>query len=164
MNDIKNAFLLYLDNLGDNYVYQNLTLITSSDLINQEKLNKTIQILVFSHPKSLELIISMKYLIYPVFEDLNKAIEKELINLIDSLKFILIVLLASFSVLEILWFVIRWRYYISSLSKVIYKAKNMLTIIPMEILMTLSSIYKLLHIKTILLINSNQSTKKKEIV
>lgn len=162
MNDMKNIFLNFLRNFDGIFTSQNLTLITPSDLIDQEELQRNTQILVFAHSRSIELNIVMEYLIYPVFIDLNDAIEREIKNIFDYLIFNLVVLLVSFSVGEIFWFAIRWRYYISSLNKVIYKAKNMLTIIPFEILISLSSIYKLLQIKITTIIPQDQSTTKKD--
>ena len=41
-----------------------------------------------------------------------------------------------------------WRGYVDSLSKIIYKTKNMLSIIPKEVLASLNSIHKLLKITT----------------
>lgn len=162
MNDMKNIFLNFLRNFVGIFTHQNLTLITPSDLIDQKELQRNTQILVFAHSRSIELNIVMEYLIYPVFIDLNDIIEREIKNIFDYLIFNLVVLLVSFSVGEILWFIIRWRYFISSLNKVIYKAKNMLTIIPFEILISLSSIYKLLQIKITTIIPQDQFTTKKD--
>ena len=96
--------------------------------------------------KHIQFVI--KHLVFILFEETLLILQKSITEELNGREQIIVIVYGVYVVIVVFVFVCVWRKYVSSLSKVIYKTKNMLSIIPKEVLSTLSSIHRLLNINT----------------
>lgn len=139
---------------GSGYIY-NLTLLGTTnfdklfpeDPTEQEEYLTLLKINDFNYDDvHLNLNIMFKELIYPNHDKLRKtyieAVQKELKN--TRLTYIIIV--SIYLGLVFFFYLVIWIPFEKRLNQTIYKTKNMLSIIPKEVLASLTNIHKLLDI------------------
>jgi hypothetical protein len=89
-----------------------------------------------------------KHLMFILFEETLFILQNSITEELNEQEQSIVIGYSVYIVIIVFVFLCVWRKYVSALSKVIYKTKNMLSIIPKEVLSTLSSIHRLLNINT----------------
>ena len=89
-----------------------------------------------------------KHLMFLLFEETLLILQNSITEELNEQEQSIVIGYSVYIVIIVFVFLCVWRKYVSALSKVIYKTKNMLSIIPKEVLSTLSSIHRLLNINT----------------
>ena len=102
--------------------------------------------LLSKHMKHIQFVI--KHLVFILFEETLLVLQKSITEELNEREQLIVIVYGVYVVVVVFVFLCVWRKYVSSLSKVIYKTKNMLSIIPKEVLSTLGSIHRLLKINT----------------
>ena len=103
------------------------------------------EILTNDKIKELTLIISL--VVNPAFDFLCDFLLDSINSTYTSLQMFIIVYFVALIVIIFLVYIGYWRSFLNELKTTIYKTKNMLSIIPKEVLASLSTIPKLLDIK-----------------
>lgn len=102
-----------------------------------------------------KLIIIFNNLVYPGYLDVINSLSDSIYNCFDQNKLIYILVMSLFIGFVVLCYVLLFVPFQVKLNQTIYKTKNMLSIIPKEVLASLSNIQQLLDIGL-----SNQQAKK----
>ena len=102
-----------------------------------------------------KLIIIFNNLVYPGYLDIINSLSDSIYNCFDQNKLFYILVMSLFISFVVLCYVLLFVPFQVKLNQTIYKTKNMLSIIPKEVLASLSNIQQLLDIGL-----SNQQVKK----
>ena len=103
---------------------------------------------LFNTKKMKQLQILIKYMLLSVYRNLLNCLQDSIFEGFHSQKQLFLILGIIYLSICFLLYVVFWKTYVNSLSKIIYKTKNMLSIIPKEVLASLNSIHKLLKLNT----------------
>ena len=87
-----------------------------------------------------------RYILSNTFPLFGNKFSKEIVNGINYIKNFFIVIIFVFIFVKMLLYIFVWIPYENKINTVIYKTKNMLMIIPIDILRNMPSVYKVLDI------------------
>ena len=87
-----------------------------------------------------------RYILSNTFPLFGNKFSKEIVNGINYIKNFFIVIIFVFIFVKVLLYIFVWFPYENKINTVIYKTKNMLMIIPIDILRNMPSVYKVLDI------------------
>jgi hypothetical protein len=154
MLDIKNTFYSN-SKAGSAYnVKYNLTLIgTDKDPDNEEKSQSDRELYDKYHPiiefNGVTVTFNQqmyRFVIQPAFDKLQEVFFMEIIYYMNSTKTFFFVYIAFTMLIILLSYLIGWLPFAKETNNIIYKTKNMLMIIPIDILRNMPSVYKVLKI------------------
>ena len=166
---LKNYYLLYNDyRMKYNFTY-NLTLTGTKF---EEEMKPKDESLLFlydiNHPikifnmwKFKELNMVLVYFIKPCYEELLERMKTELNNGLEDKNIFFIGMTGGYFLLNIVWFFGFFIPFVNRLNQIIYKTKNMLSIIPRQILCNIPNIGNVLGLsnkKKVLKTNKKEST------
>jgi len=134
----KNYYNLSL--VGTNFFYRNIT-------NNTVEFYKNGPISLFNGELMINLSIFYRNFIIPFYNQIKIINVESVNNYLDGIKLLFICIFASYLTFIVFLFFFFWIPYIRGLNRVIYKTKNLLSIIPKEVLMNIKEIYTLLGIE-----------------
>lgn len=121
-------------------------LLPKDNITKYEIFNKTEPMMIYNMTLHKNLIIINTFVFKPIFRMVSGKMEMSINNCIkfySMIVYILICLFLGIVIVMYLFFVVPFQY---NLSETIYKSKNMLSIIPKEVLGTLPQVKKILGI------------------
>ncbi len=101
---------------------------------------------IFNDPTHMNLIILTRYLLRPAYAALKNQLKISISGSMSTFETLYIIIFSVFLTGVVVTYLFIWRPFEDSLNQTIYKTKNMLQIIPKEVLASLSNIHKLLDI------------------
>jgi hypothetical protein len=152
---MKNLFTIYVNEQNVyNYTY-NLTLTGTTEYTNlmpdntdeHELYHSLNQINVLNWEKTREINYSLLSIIDPAFNEFVNYLQETIDAHIHNDKKILIWLTIGLIIFNMFWFFTFFVPFINGLSQTIYKAKNMLSIIPKQVLFNVPNILNVLNIE-----------------
>ena len=151
IENVKNLTLM-----GTNYYIQNL----SSDTDELEKNSMFDPINLFNEDMLKDLSIFYRNFIIPLYTKLRViniiSINENLNDILSLFTVFFIVYISIFSAA----FFFYWIPFVNNLNKVLYKTKNLLSIIPKEVLMNINSIYSLFGLEEMNLNNEKEKNNQ----
>ncbi len=152
-------FMIYNNNysnnltlVGTNFYYHNISNDTNefyeNNLIN-----------LFNGELMTNLSIFYRNFIIPFYNQLRLINVESVDNYFDEIRLLFVCILSSYLFFIIFLFIFFWLPYIRELNRVIYKTKNLLSIIPKEVLMNIREIYSLLGIEDKYIKEENKNKK-----
>ena len=106
------------------------------------------QIRVFNWEKTREINICLLELLKPICEGVEEYIEKKVNEMIKEKKVIMMWMSIGIMIFNVIWFFGFFVPFVNRLNQTIYKAKNMLVIIPRHVLINVPNILSVLNIDT----------------
>lgn len=88
------------------------------------------------------------FVVSPAFDSLINILHSSFLDILDNLKIIVIIMYVVCILFILFNYFFYWKRFELNLDQTIYKTKNMLSIIPKEVLASLDTIHKLLNIQT----------------
>ena len=151
IENIKNLTLM-----GTNYYIQNLS--THTDELEKNSMFDPINI--FNEDMLKDLSIFYRNFIIPLYTKLRViniiSINENLNDILSLFTVFFIVYISIFSAA----FFFYWIPFVNNLNKVLYKTKNLLSIIPKEVLMNINSIYSLFGLEEMNLNNEKEKNNQ----
>ena len=145
----------YYNNLtlvGTHFYYQNISNITDEFYTNSA-------INFFNGELMTNLSIFYRNFIIPFYNELRTINVESVDDYFVEIRLLFVCLLSSYLFLIMFLFFFFWIPYIRELNRVIYKTKNLLSIIPKEVLMNIKEIYSLLGIEDKYIKEENKNKK-----
>ena len=138
----------------NNFVY-NLTLIGTEEEAKLWPTNKRLQrqykqghpITIFNQKSNIRLYFIFRFILYSAFSDFSNLISTIGKQTTDDNIRLNLVFTSIFAIVITLEYLIGWKLYENQIEEEIFKTKKMLSIIPIEALMKVNNIEKLLHLK-----------------
>ena len=112
----------------------------------------------FNSLEHSKIILIVKHILIPVIEDLMSVLENSNQSHKDSFTKVIKIIIYCYLCLVVSFYFLVWRAIEKNVGQTIVKAKNMLNIIPKEILVNLQSVYSLFRIN----VNSSSSDSENE--
>ena len=153
LREVKREYDVMEEKRNKENITINLTLFGTDDYYkNKDDYNEEYEqyspMKLFNTKKMKQLQILIKYMLLSVYRNLLNSLQDSIFDGFDNQKQLFLILGIIYLSICFLLYVFFWRTYVNSLSKIIYKTKNMLSIIPKEVLASLNSIHKLLKLNT----------------
>ena len=153
---IRAKFENYIEIWNKNNLTYNLTLLgtkyyTSPDSFSDENkkflYKKYSPLTLFNDNQMKEIEMITENLLIPILIQLRDNLNDSIVHHLNTIK----IITYSMSIIIIIYFfilyILIWIRYVDSLNNIIYQTKRMLGIIPKDVLTSLNSVNKLLHIK-----------------
>lgn len=142
--------------LSENGLKCNLTLFGTSSYYtnrsdyqtNKDLYDKYSPIQIFNSRKMKQLQVLAKHLLLKAYRATLDTLQRAIVSGFENKINLFLIMGILYIIICSVFYFFFWRGYVDSLSKIIYKTKNMLSIIPKEVLASLNSIHKLLKITT----------------
>ena len=164
LREIKRIYEVNEIKMKMNNININLTKLGTADYYNntldyrnkKELYDFYTPINLFNNNKMKQLQILFRFLLTKIFQDIINALSNAIGDGFDKKEKLLLIMIIAYLVVCFGLYILFWRGYVNSLTKIIYKTKNMLLIIPKEVLSSLTSIHKLLNIASTKMIHKNK--------
>lgn len=149
--EIKNYCGIFIE---QNLTTNNLTLTKTKNWynswpINENELDYYVSmdpISFFNRKESLILNVCFRNILYPIFNKDDILVKNVINDWFKQTKLKYILMIVAYLVIVSMLFIFYWIPFVYGLNQVIYKTKNMLSIIPKEVLASLENIKKVLDI------------------
>ena len=154
LREIKRLFEVNEMNMKMNNITINLTTLGTADYYNntldyrnkKELFDMYNPINLFNNNKMKQLQMLFRFVLIKVFREVIDALSNAIADGFDKKEQLILIMIIAYLVICFGLYILFWRGYVNSLTRIIYKTKNMLLIIPKEVLSSLTSIHKLLNI------------------
>ena len=154
LREIKRLFEVNEMNMKMNNITINLTTLGTADYYNntldyrnkKDLYDMYNPINLFKNNKMKQLQMLFRFVLTKVFREVFDALSNAIADGFDKKEQLILIMIIAYLVICFGLYILFWRGYVNSLTRIIYKTKNMLLIIPKEVLSSLTSIHKLLNI------------------